>query len=126
MYFHISRYLEANILTEFGGITSLRPPSKWTPKNQFFEWLKLGCQCFFAVSRYLRHKSFGVVWGYGPPLGILPKTNSLNDLIFGASVDISSRYFGEKYIDIVWGCHPPGDPPKQMLQNQFFDWFKLL
>ena len=51
--------------------------------------------------------------GVSPPSGIPPKTNSLNDLIYGAGVfDISIRYFGDDYFDIVWGCHPKTDPPK--------------
>ena len=51
---------------------------------------------FFAVNRYLRYKYFDVIWGYRPPPPpvIPPKTNLLNNLIYGASVfDINSRLY---------------------------------
>ena len=70
---------------------------------------------FFAVSRYLKYKYFDKVWGYGPPRSS-PKTNSLNKLIYGASVFWYQHYiFGDEYFDIVWGAAPPGPrnrPPK--------------
>ena len=119
VYFHISRYLKANSLTVFGGSTSLRPPSKWIPQNQFFELLRLGCQCFL-LSVDISDTNILTWFGGIAPLGI-PKTNSLSDLIYSASVfDISTRYFGDDYFDIVWGAAPPGTP-----KTQFFDCLKL-
>ena len=47
VHFHIGRYLEANISTEFGGTNHLaEAPFQMDPQNQSFEWLKLECQCF--------------------------------------------------------------------------------
>ena len=55
------------------------------PQKTIFRMAQARVPMFFAVSRYLRCKYFGVVWGYGPTRGS-SKTTSLNDLIYGASV----------------------------------------
>ena len=120
VYFLISRFLEANSLTEFGDTTSLRGPNG-PPNKHFFKWIKLGCQCFLlSVDIYDTNIS---TWSWGiAPHGDPPKTNFLSDLIFGASFfDISSRYAGNDYFDIVWGATPFGDPPKtDPLQIKFW------
>ena len=55
------------------------------PRKQFFEWLKLGCQCFLLSVDI--HDTNILTWFGGiAPLEDPPKTNLLNDLIIGASV----------------------------------------
>ena len=48
------------------GVPHPQGPPKFTPKKQSFKLLKLGCQCFFAISGYLTDKYVGVAWGYLP------------------------------------------------------------
>ena len=49
-------------------------------QNQFFERLRLRCQCFFDISRHLRDEYLGIVWGCPPRdhPNKPPKTNFLN------------------------------------------------
>ena len=53
--------IETNTLPYFGGSTLPGTPQMDTIKNQFFEGLNFGCQCFFDISTDLGEKYFDVL-----------------------------------------------------------------
>ena len=60
------------------------------------------------------------------PLGDPPKTNLLNNLIYGVNVFfISALDILEMNILTYLGCHPPETPQTDPPKNRFFDWLKL-
>ena len=58
------------------GVHFAEAPFQIDPQKPISEMVQTRVPGFYAVSRYLRYKHFGVVWGYRP-LGNPPKTNFL-------------------------------------------------
>ena len=96
------------------------PPSKWPPKNKFFNWLKLGIQfCLYnqVFKRQIFWHSLGIPTSGIPRMD--PQQSIFKRLNLGCQFFYISIYLKDKYFDIVWGYYS-WDPPKSI-----FKWLML-
>ena len=112
--FDITRYLTDKYFDIIWRCHLPRDPPNGPPKNQFFEWLKLGWQFCFDISRYLTDKYFHITWGCHPS-GDSFKWPPKKSILCTAQLRVPSFYdisrnWTDKYFGVVWGYHPPGSP----------------